>query len=131
MALSTASLVVAGVSVKAQDVFEAANDVQKVANVRQLATALELYYSHYENYPQVEANSSLERWDQLISSLKKEHLLVSLPPQEGYDYQDFNFGQNYLMKVLLENPEHSSLHLDWDGTIEGLDCNDPNYCLKM
>lgn len=132
LTLGTVSLVVAGVSIKSDALISAAYDVQGLANVRQLSTALELYYSDFQTYPQVSGDSSLERWEDLIEVLKNEHLLASLPTRnENYDYQDLNSGQNYLIRVLLEDSESEYLENDWDGIIEGIDCEHPYYCLYM
>ncbi len=132
LVLSTSSLVIAGVSIKSQDIISAAQNVQGIANLKQFSTALELYYSNNQTYPQITGDSSLERWEDLIEILKKEHLLASMPTRnENYDYQDLNSGQNYLIRVLLGNEESEYLENDWDETIQGFDCKDPYYCLYM
>lgn len=128
--VAMASIVISGVSVKVGDLLNEAKDTQRIANLRQLATALELYYSDYQNYPRVNGNSSQERWDELISKI--EVYLASFPTgKENYDYQALNNGQNYVLKVFLENSKSPFLEADWDGIIGDLDCQDPNYCLKM
>ena len=128
--VATASIVIGGVSVKAQDIFDAAKDTQRIANLRQLATASELYYSDYQSYPKVIADSSQERFDDFISKLA--NYLGSFPTgRENYDYQDLKGGQSYVLRVLLEDPENPYLESDWDGKIGELDCDDPYYCIKM
>ena len=130
--VSMISITIAGVSVKAQDLFDAAKDTQRIANLRQLATAVELYYSDHQSYPRVNGNSSQQRWDDFISKLATGHYLGSFPTEkENYDYQDLNGGQTYVLKVFLEDGESSYLGSDWDGVIGNLNCDDPFYCIRM
>lgn len=125
LTLTTATVLVAGVSMNVPDILNEANDTQRVANLRQITTALELYYSDNENYPQSD-------FDALISELTEENYLGSSPTnKDKYDYQNLNEGENYILKVLLENPESDYLEADLDGNIDGMNCQDPYYCLKM
>lgn len=130
--MATASVVLGGVSVSAQGLIDNAKDVQGIANLRQMVTALELYYLDNSSYPQTAGNSSQERWEELIQELETNGYLTSLPtPNEPYDYQVFNEGESYVLRFLLKDIENSSLETDLDGRIGNLDCNDPYYCVGM
>ena len=125
LVMTTATVVIGGVSVNVSDILTEASDSQRVANLRQLATALELYYSDNQSYPQTD-------FEGLISELNEGNYLGSLPTApENYGYQDLNNGESYVLKVLLEDPESHYLEIDLDGNIGGIDCQDPSYCLKM
>lgn len=133
--VATASIVIGGLSFKAGDVFDMAKDTQRIANLRQMAIALELYYSDHQTYPRVTGLSSGERWPELISKLTTGSYLASFPPEkENYDYQELNNGENYVIRVLLKNIDDSAasyLRTDWDGMIGRLNCDGPYYCIKM
>lgn len=130
--LATASIMVGGISVKVSDIMAEAQDVQRMANLRQIVTALEIYYLDYQKYPQVSGSDSQSRWNKLISEFEDGNYLGSFPTQpENYDYKDSDGGQNYILKVLFENPENPYLEADWDGINQEIDCNDPYYCIKM
>ena len=132
LAGSVATLIIGGVSVNIEDILAQAYNAQRAANVRQLATALQMYHLNNSSYPQVSGSNSQERWSQLMKELKNNDCLATFPTNpEKYDYKDFNSSQNYILRVLLEDSETFLLENDWDGEIEGINCQDPNYCLKM
>lgn len=123
--LSLATVVIGGVSVNAQDLLKEASDTQKVANLRQISTALELAYSDNQSYPQTD-------FDGLISELIANDYLVSSPSEKDkYDYSAFNDGENYVLRTTLANESSSYFENALNGTIEGVDCNKPYYCIKM
>lgn len=128
--LATASLIVGGVTVKGSDLISYAQDIQRAANLKQMVTAMEIYYLDNLNYPIVGGVSSLERSDSMLSQLR-EYLNTIPTEKENYDYQDFNSGQNYILKVNLKDINSPQLQDDIDGLIQGVDCNDPAYCVKM
>lgn len=125
LVMTTATVVIGGITVNVPDILNEANDTQRVANLRQIVNALELYYSDEGNYPET-------NFDGLISQLISGNYLGSSPTnKEKYDYQNSNEGENYILKVLLENPESDYLEADLDGNIDGMNCQDPYYCLRM
>jgi type II secretory pathway pseudopilin PulG len=125
--LATASIIIGGVSVSAGDLLIEAKDTQKVANIKQLATVMELYYSDYQKYPEVTGEDSTTRINDLTLQVG-EYLASPLTEKDKYDYQDSNSGQNYVLKVILENPESSYLEAD---PVLGADCPKPYYCVKI
>jgi len=125
LVMTTATVVIGGITLNVSDILNEADDTQRVANLRQIVTALEIYYSDHENYPRAD-------FDGLISELINGNYLGSSPTTpEKYEYQYFNGGENYILKTSLENPESDYLEADLDGEIGGIDCQDPYFCLKM
>jgi len=119
--LAMISVVVGGVSVGAVELINGAKDIQRAANLRQLATALELYYFDNQSYPRVAGDNSEGRFSDLLSQL--DNYLASFPTEkENYDYQDSNSSQNYILKTILENSGE-----DFDNP----NCSEPYYCIKM
>ncbi len=128
--VSSASIMNSGVSVKAGDIINEARDIQRIANLRQMVSVMELYYSDYEIYPQVVGDSPQIRFNQLIPQVGS--YLGSLPTEkENYDYQDLKGGQSCILKTILENPENPYLEIDFDGEEGGVNCQDPSYCIKI
>jgi len=128
---TAAAVLVGGVARNIPDILTSAKDVQKVANVRQLTTALELYYLDNLSYPLVTAQAG-EGFSLMLSEFSQGRYLGSLPTnQEDYSYHDIRGGQGYILRVLLKDKESPHLESDLDGYLEGIDCNDPFYCIKM
>lgn len=104
VSLAMVSVIVGGIPVVIGETLNDAKDIQRIANLRQLATTLELYYLDNQNYPQIAGASSNERFSDLLFQLSD--YLASFPTgKRNYDYQDLNSGQNYILKVNLEDSE--------------------------
>ena len=117
LVMTTATVVIGGITVNTKDIINEAKDTQRVANLRQLTTALEFYYSDNLTYPQGD-------FEGVISELSQENYLGSLPTTpEKYEYQGLNDGEGYILKALLETPDSHYL--------ENNNCQNPYYCLKM
>ncbi len=130
--ISTASVLIGGISVKADDIINQAYDVQSIANLRQLTTALQIYHLEHNSFPQVNSSNAQDRWQELMAEMEQGKYLASFPEEpERYDYLDFNQAGNYILKVLLKDPQSLYLENDWDGQQKGLNCLDPYYCLKF
>jgi len=129
VALAAVTIMIGGFSLAVGDILNESKDLQRIANLRQITTAMELYYSDYQNYPQVSGDTASERFDNFISELS--NYLNSLPTdKEKYDYQNYNFGQNYILKVILENPKSSYFEASLASQIQDTDCPKPYYCIK-
>ena len=125
MVTSMTTVMVGGITISAQDILVEAVDTQRVANIRQLTVALELYYSDNESYPKTAEFGSM------ITELATQGYIGSLPKDpEVYTYSPTKKGQGYILKTTIENPESSFLDIDLDGTIDTIDCNDPYYCIR-
>ena len=117
LTMTAATVIVGGVAVNVPDILNEASDTQKVANLRQIATALELYYSYNDTYPKT-------NFEGLISELSEGNYLGSLPTTlEKYEYQGLNAGEGYILKTLLETTDSHYSESNY--------CQTPYYCLKM
>lgn len=122
---TTATVMVGGVALNTDDITIEGNDAQKVANVRQLATALEMYYFDHQTYPQGDFAT-------MLSELSSGSYLASLPTgAEDYTYQDLNGGGSYVLRALLDNPASSYFQASVSASIGGFDCTSPYYCIRM
>ena len=125
MVTSMATVMVGGVTINIQDVLTEATDTQRVANLRQLTVALDLYYTDHDSYPQT------SNFESALSELALQGYIGSLPANpELYAYTQTKKGQGYILGTAIENPESSYLTIDIDGILERVDCNDPFYCIK-
>lgn len=121
---AAAFIMVGGVAMNAKDILKEAQDTQKIANVRQLAIALELYYADYGSYPEGDFSSALRQLSQ--------GYLASLPTgSEQYGYQILDSGQHYLLRVRLENPSSPYMQASIGEAVQELDCKNSYYCVRM
>ncbi len=125
--LSTASIVIGGVSFNAGDFLSQARDAEKVANLKQMVNVLEMYYLDHDAYPSVAGDN---RFENLVRQAG-DYLNSTPNDKEKYDYQSFNSGEDYIIKAVLENSDNPVLNTDLDGQVQGIDCDDPVYCLKI
>lgn len=80
-----------------------ARDAKRVADIKQVQTALELYYNDKNNYPIINS------WVELAEEIRKKPTYMSNLPTDPlnkddykYIYQSKSNGQNYLIKFKLE-----------------------------
>jgi len=112
-------------------------DARRIADVRQAQNGLEIYYTKNLKYPTVAAGSPASRWTELTTTLTGAGIgLTQIPqdplaPDSSYDYKDGNSQQNYVIAVTLEDGDNSSLKNDMDGSIFGINCDDPAYCVQF
>ena len=129
VALTAVTIMIGGFSIAVGDILNESKDTQRIANLRQIATAMELYYSDYQSYPQVTEDNASGRFDDFISQMV--NYLESLPTDKAkYDYQDSNSGQDYILKVVLEDPTSSYFEASLVPQIQDTDCSKPYYCIK-
>ncbi|MFC1700755.1 type II secretion system protein [Patescibacteria group bacterium] len=118
---------------------EKARDVQRVANLRNISLALELYYNDNNGYPS-DAIADNNDWEILFNELKISRIINAIPLEDleqgqiSYYYHTLstttNMANDYILGVVLENEEHPNLKGDFDGNLYGIDCADPIYCFK-
>ncbi len=108
-----------------------ARDARRVSDMKQVQNVLELYYAKVGTYPNVST------WEELANSLQTENITSQLPhdPLNSSDYT-YHYGvssdqQNYTLGARLENDDYSALQDDVDGTSNGVDCDDPVYCVTF
>ncbi len=118
-------------------------DSRRISDMRETQTAIELYYSKCGYYPGPAANptcapnwSAVSGWDGLTASIKDSNLGVSRVPVDPsanrlYEYASSD-GTSYVIKADLEDVNNAVLKDDIDGsTVQGLDCDDPAYCVQL
>lgn len=92
--------------VSLSNVREKARDAKRIVDLMQTQIILENIYTETGRYP------------------------VTLPDQDFY-YGGNNDGQSYVLGITLEKKDSPALKEDVDGMIYGVNCDDPNYCIKF
>lgn len=124
-----------------------ARDAKKIATLKQVQNAIELYYSDYNYYPNVSQGGSCgsqtcnngDGWETLKTILQNEGLLSDLPSKdEGYIYcsDKTSNSQEYVLGNTLET-NHQILNdaVDFDGIFfsdwgcDDINCSGYNFCL--
>lgn len=125
-------------------------DARRLADLRQVQNALEIYYTKCQRYPAGVncASGDPASWTVLRSALTQSGLGVSQiandpqNPQNSsktYGYAVSADGQSYILGATLENTGESSLNDDSDlGSFVGYtatanfnNCADPVYCIQF
>ncbi len=87
-------LLVNGVLIHTDDIIAQAKASVNGANVHQLATVVELYYSDHNSYPKVVGGEAL------IDTLESEGYIQSRPlDPKVFQYEPKNDGQDYSLKL--------------------------------
>lgn len=109
-------------------------DARRIADLRETQNALELYYTKGNLYPAI---SGADSWASLRTSLVGAGIGVSNIPNdplfssETYEYGVSGDNQNYVLKATLEDSNNPALADDVDGSLYGLSCDDPAYCIEF
>lgn len=110
-------------------------DARRVADIKQLQLALELYYDTNNSYPAGTAMTGLSSGG-FIAAVPVD------PTNSGtyvYSYQGLDASSaacatapcaSYVVKAVLETTGHSAHAGDIDGTVGGVTCDDPSYCAR-
>lgn len=118
------------------------SDINKVADLATFKSALSLYFSKHGQYPAAEGKTPEERWSNISQTLIREGYFGKVFQDHrrartgySYDYQSSPDLKNFVVKAIFEIVDttqmKSFLYDDGDGTIYGLDCNDPAYCIGV
>jgi len=124
-----------------------ARDVRRVADIRQVALALEMYYDNNSGtgYPGVSGNND---WSTLKTCLEgtgfapcNVRYISSVPHDPGtnaYEYWVAPGNNGHVLKATLENADNLAFDDDVDNDVDGgyvwgCDCDDNilAYCLRM
>lgn len=114
-------------------------DARRLADLRQVQNALELYYSKNSAYPALSCISSSSRtcWNGLESNLTGAGIGVSKianDPSPSQSYMYASDGQSYTLGAKLQGQD-PALNDDIDGTSNGIDCTGGStetvYCLSF
>jgi len=105
-------------------------DARRVADLRETQNALELYYAKNGSYPGSAA------WSALSGTLTGAGIGVTAIPKDplsGQNYWYGSNGQSYVLAAQLENNDTNTPPLsdDIDGSVFGINCGDPVYCIQF
>jgi prepilin-type N-terminal cleavage/methylation domain-containing protein len=115
-------------------------DARRIADLKQVQTALELYYDGNQSYPVV---GTIGTVGTVLTALSGSYI-PALPadPQgtNAYQYQSMTGTtttacstspcSGYVLKATLEDSANAALSNDVDGTVGTATCNDPGYCVR-
>ncbi len=117
-------------------------DTRRISDLRQTQNGVELYYAKCGYYPGAAQSASdctsfsvASGWTGLTAALTGSNIGISKVPTDPksggtYEYGSSS-GSTYVLGATLENTNAPSLRDDIDGTVEGVDCNDPVYCVQL
>ena len=116
-----------------------ARDVRRLADLRQVALALEMYYddSPDMSYPGISGSNQWGDADSGMTKALQDSGFISAVPTDPvginiYQYWVAPGNQGYVLKATLENSDNPALNDDTDGSnVFGCDCDDPAYCLRF
>ena len=101
--ISVLGVMAAVILVAMNNVRSKARDARRVANLSQIAKALELYYSRHGSYPAYHAWSTAMNWYQMMEALKAEGLIA-----DNFDHELVGLENFHLIPTAHAKPE------DWD-----------------
>lgn len=117
-------------------------DTRRISDLRQVQNGVELYYAKCGYYPggtqsgnDCSGFADAGGWTGLSAALTGSSLGISKVPNDprsggSYEYGSQS-GTSYVLKATLENAGSAQLRDDVDGTVEGVDCTDPAYCVQL
>ena len=114
---------------------EKSRDARRLADIRQIQTALELRFDDVTPPEYPDSLSLLVSGGYMPS--------IATDPRTGVDYYYDNLTSaagvcatatgvctSYVLGANMENPTHNALSQDADGTIGAVTCTDPVYCVQ-
>lgn len=116
-------------------------DARRIADLKQLQTALELYNHANNSFPVV---GTIGTVGTVLTALTAAGYIPSLTSDPAgtnpYQYQSTNGTTTtacstnpctgYVLKATLEDASNPALSRDVDGTVGSATCNDPGYCVR-
>jgi len=106
-------------------------DTRRVADLRNLQNGLEIYFNKNSQYP-ASANSCQSTWNTLQTALGTQLPKDPLNrDQYCYFYAVSHDGLHYTLRALLEDENNPALRDDLGGRQNGLNCDDPYYCIGL
>lgn len=119
-------------------------DTRRIADLNQVRNGLELYFTKCGYYPgtaQAAAGtcspfSPISTWADLQAALIGSGIGVTAVPNDptsgvNYFYGTSENGTSYVLGALLENSANANLSQDIDGVVDGVNCDDPVYCVEL
>lgn len=102
---------------------EKSRDARRISDIKQMQLALELSFDA----------ASPTAYPAASTTLVTQGFIPQLPVDPlggGYAYAASGSpATSYVLGATLEDPSHSALESDVDGTVAGVDCADPVYCV--
>lgn len=109
-----------------------ARDTNRIADLRQTENGLALYYNKFQIYPNVTGGSWTGLTDALVTAAIGITKIANDPtPGRTYSYGVSGDGQSYVLAATLEDAGNRELLKDVDGTVFGINCDDPVYCVQF
>ncbi len=118
-------------------------DARRISDLRQTQNALELYYSKCGYYPGTTQASSpcsgfvqISAWSDLTNALTGSNIGVPQIPNDptagkNYFYGTDSAGTQYVIGATLEDPNNPAFQNSAQGTIFGVNCTAPVYCIRF
>lgn len=119
-------------------------DARRIQDLRQVQNALELYYSKCGYYPggvnsaapPCAAWSAVSTWNNVTDALEGSSIGVPQIPNDptsgsDYFYGTSGTGNSYVVGARLEDANNSALQNSAAGTIFGVDCTAPVFCIQF
>jgi prepilin-type N-terminal cleavage/methylation domain-containing protein len=121
-------------------------DARRIADLRQVQNALELYFNKCGYYPGTAAPttcpgfSQITTWDNLRTALTGSNIGVNQIPNDptagrNYLYATNSTGSSYVLGAQLEDSGNPALRNDIDSFVYGINCGDPAndtvYCIQF
>ncbi len=121
-------------------------DARRVADLKQVQNALEIYYTRNSSYPVAPAGTASQKWAALTETITEAGIGLNQLPQDplytdsngiSYYYQDCNSTQNYVVAATLEDENNQALKDSAQGTgtascTFGIECGvDGVYCVQF
>ena len=115
-----------------------ARDTRRLADLRQVALALELFYDDNPDigYPGASGSNQWGDADSGMTKALQDSGFISAVPNDPvginiYQYWVASGNQSHVLKATLENSDNPALNDDTDGSVFGCDCDDPAYCIRI
>ncbi len=118
-------------------------DARRISDLRQVQTALELYYSKCGYYPGAAQSASpcsgfqqITAWSDITNALVGSSIGVTQIPNDptagkSYFYGTSSNGNTYVLGATLEDSNNPALQNSAQGTIFGVSCTAPVYCIQF
>jgi prepilin-type N-terminal cleavage/methylation domain-containing protein len=114
-------------------------DARRIADLREVQNALELFYTANQQYPATSGSTADgTAWTNMVSAITGAGVGVgSLPtggpaPNTVYNYGSDSGGQSYVLQSTLEDPNNPALNNDLDVTTFGVSCAAATeYCIRF
>ncbi len=125
---------------------QAGRDARRISDLRQVQNGLELYFQRCGFYPgQVAppppsncsgAGIAPANWASLQPVLTGSGIGISNVPNDPNSSQSYFYGTSgtgggYVLGARLENAANSALNNSVHGTVYGVNCDSPVYCIQL